>query len=191
MKKVLYSAVILLLGSFALMSCENESLDNEKPVITVIEPMEDEIVMPGSTVHFEVRFTDNVALGSYKVDIHSAFDGHTHSTAVNGAIRIDQTVSSDYGVEKYDIRTRQATDSVAFEKTWMESDFIALGETPIAGKKQADVAHQHIVIPADVNGQPLREGHYHFIVYSTDQAGQESFVAHEIFISYNPGEHQH
>ena len=174
MKKSLYLAGIVLLGAVAFMACDTENTDNEKPVITVMEPAEDEAVMPGSAVHFVVQFADNVALASYKVDIHSAFDGHTHNAAVNGAIG-----------------TRAATDSVAFEKTWLESDFIALGETPIAGKKQAYVAHQHIVIPSTVNGKPLKEGHYHFIVYCTDSSGQESFIAREIVIAYDAVEHEH
>lgn len=174
MKESLYLAGIILLGAVAFMACDTEDIDNEKPVITVMEPAEDEEVMPGSTLQFTVQFADNVALASYKVDIHGAFDGHTHHAAVNGATA-----------------TRAATDSVAFEKTWLESDFIALGETPIAGTKQAYVAHQHIVIPATVNGKPLKEGHYHFIVYCTDSSGQESFIAREIVIAYHAGAHVH
>lgn len=171
MKESLYLAGIILLGAVAFMACDTEDIDNEKPVITVIEPTEDEEVMPGSRLHFTVQFSDNVSLASYKADIHGAFDGHTHNAVVNGAIG-----------------TRAAADSVAFEKTWLESDFIALGETPIAGKEQAYVAHQHIGIPATVDGKPLKEGHYHFIVYCTDSSGQESFIAREIVIAYDAGD---
>ena len=206
-------------SAFAFLACEKVDVDNEKPVITVRTPAEDEAVTPGSAIHFEVLFSDNEALASYKVDIHGAFDGHEHNAAATAAGRNDQVLSPDgqwtingtgsadsdkvgggfagFGVQNISTRaatddriglsgiiTRAATDSVAFEKTWLESDFIALGATPIAGKKQATVAHQHIVIPESVNGKPLREGHYHFIVYCTDQSGQESFVAQEIVISY-------
>lgn len=196
MKKTLYITGIILWSAFAFLACEKVEIDNEKPVITVRTPADDEAVVPGSAIHFEVEFSDNEALASYKVDIHGAFDDHGH-TAVAGKNAV--TVTTDIGTELsgIDMRavtgngtellgavTRAATDSVAFEKTWLESDFIARGETPIAGKEQARVAHQHIVIPASVKGKPLREGHYHFIVYCTDQAGQESFVAQEIFVSY-------
>jgi len=197
MKKTLYITGIILWSAFAFLACEKVDVDNEKPVITVMKPSVDEAVTPGSAVHFEVLFSDNEALASYKVDIHGAFDDHEHSAAAAGTGNV--VVATDIGTELsgIDMRavtgngtellgavTRTATDSVAFEKTWRESDFIALGETPIAGKEQARVAHQHIVIPASINGMPLREGHYHFIVYCTDQAGQESFVAQEIFVSY-------
>ncbi len=167
MKKLLYITEIVLWSAFAFLACEEVDVDNEKPVILIIAPTDDKAVAPGSAIYFEVEFSDNEALASYKVDIHGAFDNHTHNvTELSGII------------------TRATTDSVAFEKTWRESDFLALGETPIAGRKQATVTHQHIVIPENVNGKPLREGHYHFIVYCTDQSGQESFVAQEIFVSY-------
>jgi hypothetical protein len=115
-----------------------------------------------------VTLSDNEALASYKVNIHGAFDGHEHSAT-----------------------TRATEDSVAFEKTWMDSDFIVLGEEPIAGKRSVTIHHHLIEIPETVNGTPLKEGHYHFIVYCTDQAGQESFIAREIEISYDAVEHQY
>lgn len=196
MKKSLYITGIVLLSAMAFTACDKDSVDTEKPVITVMKPSVDEAVTPGNAIHFEVQFSDNEALASYKVDIHGAFDDHGH-TAVAGRNAV--TVTTDIGTELsgIDMRavtgngtellgavTRAATDSVAFEKTWIESNFSALGEAPIAGRTQARVAHQHIVIPASINGKPLREGHYHFIVYCTDQSGQESFVAQEIFVSY-------
>lgn len=160
--------ILLLAAVAAFSSCAKEELDNEKPVIVLTAPEEDEAVLPGSDIHFEVTLSENEALASYKVNIHGAFDGHTHSAT-----------------------TRATEDSVAFEKTWMESDFIVLGEEPIAGKRSVTIHHHLIEIPETVNGTPLKEGHYHFIVYCTDQAGQESFIAREIEISYEAEEHQH
>jgi hypothetical protein len=171
--------VIIIFSGLISVSCDKIEIDNQKPVIKVIEPFEDEHVKPGDAVHFKVEFSDNIALASYKVNIHGAFDNHSHNSTV--------------------MSTRAATDSIAFEKTWMETEFITLGESPIAGKKIVTVEHQHIVIPTTirrtVNGvieeMPLREGHYHFIVYCTDESGQESFVAKEIFISNDEDSHQH
>ena len=176
------NAIVLLFAAVtAFTACAKEELDNVKPVIVVTSPAEEEAVRPGSAIRLEVSLSDNEALASYKVNIHGAFDGHGHSAAAG---KNAATVATDYGTELSGIITRATTDSVAFEKTWLESDFIALGETPIAGRKQAAVAHQHILIPENMNGKPLREGHYHFIVYCTDQSGQESFVAQEIVLSY-------
>ena len=180
MKRLRFSGIVLLLTVSSLatvfVACEKVDVDSQKPVISIIEPSTDEVVNPGDAVHFKVMFSDNMALASYKVNIHGAFDGHSHNSG-----------------------TRSATDSIAFERTWLETDFIALGETPIVGKQQVTVEHQHIKIPATisrtVNGvaeeMPLKEGHYHFIVYCTDESGQESYVAKEIFISYSADGHSH
>ncbi|MDD4777182.1 MAG: DUF4625 domain-containing protein [Fermentimonas sp.] len=183
MKRLKLSRNVLLLAvsllSTVFVACEKVEVDNQKPVISVIEPSDDKVVTPGEAVHFKVMFSDNVALASYKVNIHGAFDNHSHSASV--------------------MSTRAATDSIAFEKTWLETDFTALGDSPVAGEKEVTVDHQHIIIPASISRavdgvtkeMPLKEGHYHFIVYCTDESGQESFVASEIFISYDADGHTH
>jgi len=186
MKKSLLIAAIVLKAVFGLVSCESESLDNEKPVVKIVSPMDDELVKPGSGIHFEVELSDNVALASYKVNIHGAFDGHGHGDG-----------HDDMGTRS--ATSRAVTDSVEFTRTWLESDFIALGQEPIAGKRNAIVHHHHIVIPATVtrtiDGEekelPLREGHYHFMVFCTDQSGQESFASTEIVISYDADDSNH
>ncbi len=171
MKKsyALFLMSLVVLGGTLLASCEKEEVDNEKPVIRLIAPEEDEAIRPGSDIHFDVEFSDNVALGSYKVNIHWG-EGHTHSATLS---------------------TRAEEDSEPFEKTWFESDFIALGDEPIAGKRGATVHHHHMVIPETVNGKPVKEGHYHFLVYCTDESGLETFIAREILISYDAEEHPH
>ena len=186
MKKSLLIAAIVLKAVFGLVSCESESLDNEKPVVKIVSPMDDELVKPGSGIHFEVELSDNVALASYKVNIHGAFDGHGHGDG-----------HDDMGTRS--ATSRAASDSVEFTRTWLESDFIALGEEPIAGKRNASVHHHHMEIPTTIirtiDGEqkemPLREGHYHFMVYCTDESGQESFASTEIVISYDADDSNH
>ena len=186
MKKsnALFLAGLIILGGTVFASCEKEEwitrsgnpLDRSR---------EGEAIRPGSDLHFEVEFSDNVGLASYKVNIHGAFDGHTHSAAVQGtALGTSHSVNGTRA-ESDD------TESEPFEKTWFESDFIALGDEPIAGKRNARVHHHHIVIPETVNGKPVKEGHYHFLVYCTDESGLESFIAREIIISADAEEHHH
>lgn len=150
MKKLVLISTFVLIAVFGLVSCDNENLDNERPVVKIVSPMEDELVKPGNDIHFEVELSDNVALAE-------------------------------------------------FTRTWLESDFIALGEEPIAGKRNASVHHHHMEIPTTIirtiDGEqkemPLREGHYHFMVYCTDESGQESFASTEIYISYDAEGHDH
>lgn len=177
---------LLFLGFISLVGCEKESVDNERPLIKVISPADDEHVLPGSDIHFVVEFSDNVALSSYKVNIHGAFDGHTH-----GVVRSHGSARS--------LTAQTSEEHVEFQKTWLENDFISLGEEPIAGKRTARVDHHLLKIPTtiamSIDGEqkemPLKEGHYHFIVYCTDESGLESFAAQEVFISYDADDHNH
>ncbi len=174
MKRLFYLYAVLVSVMF-FVGCEKMEVDNVKPIIKVFSPNEDEIYKPGSEVYFEVEFSDNISLSSYKVNIHGAFDGHSHNS---GTI----TRGLDAGDE-----------TAVFERTWLESEFISLGDEPVVGKQVATIKHHHIKIPKTVivnlNGEmkemPLREGHYHFIVYCTDESGLESFSSREIIISSN------
>lgn len=166
MKKVFLTAVLTLIA-MVFVSCEKTALDDRKPVIDLKAPTDYAAFKPGSDIHFDAVLTDNFALKSYKINIHGAFDGHKHSVA------------------------RAGEDAVVFEKTWTEADFIKLGEIPIAGKKEAKLHHHHVVIPEKVDGKPIKEGHYHFMIYCTDEAGNETFVSREIEIRSDAEEHSH
>jgi len=71
---------VLLFSVWVLLatSCKRDEADTEAPVISVSGPEADEVLFIGSEIHFEVDFSDNTELKSYKVDIHSNFDGHSH-----------------------------------------------------------------------------------------------------------------
>lgn len=74
---ILYTTTLAAI--FFITSCSNDkNTDTEKPVIILNNPKEGEIITPGTVIHFDADFSDNEALGSYKIDIHNASDGHTH-----------------------------------------------------------------------------------------------------------------
>ena len=166
MRKTLFFCIVVL-STISFVSCSKEK-DSEKPIITLIAPEEDEPIKPGSDVHFDMELSDNEALKSYKVNVHYAGDGHSHAPIYNAG-----------------------EETVSFEQTWLEADFVKAGEEAIEGKRNAHIHHHHIEIPTSVGGKKLTEGHYHFMVYCTDMAGNESFVAREIEISYSAEEHDH
>ncbi|MDR2027577.1 MAG: DUF4625 domain-containing protein, partial [Prevotellaceae bacterium] len=66
-----------------------------------------------------------------------------------------------HAVTKHDDDDDETVDFV-YEKSW----------STISGQKNASVHHHEIVIPE--NATP---GHYHLMVYCTDAAGNESYVA--------------
>lgn len=78
-----------LLIAFTFLGCskDNETVDTEYPVIDITSedafPVQCSTIERGETFTFRASFTDNVALGSYSLDIHHNFDQHTHSTEVD------------------------------------------------------------------------------------------------------------
>ena len=99
MKKLIL-ATVLVINVVIFSSCEEKQIDSQKPAINLKTPAEDELIKPGTEIHFDAMLTDDLALRSYKINIHASFDGHTHSAG-----------------------TRAVTDSVAFEKTWTGGRF--------------------------------------------------------------------
>lgn len=180
MKKNLLVSLFAV-SALILSGCsDDKDVDNQKPVVKIISPSEDEVLKPGSEIQFDVELSDNDALAAYKVNIHGAFDGHTHS----------------------DTRSEEVDDteeSVEFSRNWTEADFVKQGETPIIGKNSVHIQHSLMTIPETVSikkdgvtkDMPLKEGHYHIIVYCTDKSGNESFEAKDIVISYDGEDHDH
>ena len=170
MKKIYIASLVALCLPALFLSCENEN-DTQKPVINLVDPAEGEILKIGGDVHLELELSDNEGLKSYKIDMHDNISNpHTHSSAAARA---------------------SVSDSVLFSKTWDEAYFISKGESPIEGLKNKHIHHHLIEIPAQVNGKPIRQGSYHFIVYCTDVNGNESFVSHTVQLREDAPEHDH
>jgi hypothetical protein len=80
-------AVFICVIALASCSSDNNEIDTEYPVIDVSAanafPIQCSEITRGQKITFRAKFTDNIALGSYSLDIHHNFDHHTHSTEVN------------------------------------------------------------------------------------------------------------
>ncbi len=165
LNKNLFVTMVALLA-IGFVSCRKEKIDTEKPTITIHAPHNQGHLLIGGKngVHFDVEFADNVALKSYKVDIHNNFDGHSHQLP---AVQ----------------RVQANNDSIAFS-------FMRAWNT-IEGQKNAKVHQHEIKIPVEINGKPVKTGNYHFVVYCLDKAGNESFKAIDVKLSYHAEEHQH
>ena len=71
--------IVLLFVSTLIVACESsEELDTQKPEINILTPTEHQEIELGQTIEFVAHVSDNVALASYKLEIHRADDGHQH-----------------------------------------------------------------------------------------------------------------
>ena len=156
MKKIfLLSAYIL-----AFISCSNDDVDTTKPTIDLVTPVEETIFHPGDEIAFECNFSDNKELASYKIEIHSNFDGHEHTSAQL------KSEDEDHG------------HAWTYEKEWAFED----------GLSSTLVSHQEIVVPETVTidgeEEEIAEGHYHLGVYCLDEAGNQAEIFIEIEIEH-------
>lgn len=92
MKKFyIYSVISLIVCAFvASCSKDKEEVDTTKPVIELNEPEDGDELQIGANIHFECDFSDDVKLGSYMVEIHNNFDGHSHKAAATRASEGEQ-----------------------------------------------------------------------------------------------------
>lgn len=86
LKKLVTVGLLPILFLFG--SCQEEAdIDTEYPNIDIhyeaAFPQQCSVLQKGETTTLRARFTDNVQLGSFSIDIHHNFDHHTHSTEVN------------------------------------------------------------------------------------------------------------
>ncbi|NGM65392.1 DUF4625 domain-containing protein [Sphingobacterium sp. SGR-19] len=87
MKRIKKLTLFMLLGAFSFSSCEKDNdettVDNDAPVIDLSGdafPVQCSTLKRGETFTFKTKFSDNVELGTYSIDIHHNFDHHSHST---------------------------------------------------------------------------------------------------------------
>lgn len=79
-------SIIIMAGIILFNSCKKDDIDKEKPVIDLT--IQDAFPVNCDTLYFvasftmKVRFTDNVELGSFSIEIHQNFDHHSHSMEV-------------------------------------------------------------------------------------------------------------
>lgn len=148
---------LLATVTFMFSSCDNDdSSDTIKPLIELHEPEEGQALEIGNEhgVHFEMDLSDDVMLKSYKIEIHSNFDHHSHGG---------------------NSRTVLETVDFSFNRSY-----------DVSGQKTAHIHHHDIVIPANATA-----GDYHLMVYCTDAAGNESYIARNIKLSNEVEDEDH
>lgn len=75
---------LLILGLPVLFAaCDNadDKVDTQKPTIEIITPEEHQEIPLGEKMKIEAHLVDDKGLASYKIEIHSAEDGHHHKNA--------------------------------------------------------------------------------------------------------------
>ena len=136
--------------------CSNFELDLSKLKVTdnLQNPWFSDKFFVKVSFPFEMDLSDDVMLKSYKIEIHSNFDHHSHGG---------------------NSRAVQETVDFSFNRSY-----------DVSGQKTAHIHHHDIVIPANATA-----GDYHLMVYCTDAAGNESYIARNIKLSNEVEDEDH
>lgn len=172
MKKITYLFSTVILSSVLFTSClsSDADIDTEKPVIVLHSPENEEPIEAGSTIHFEMDVSDNMALGAYDIDIHSA-EGHVHSKSASSISDADHDHDHEHDEEN------EGRVSFKYKNSWDD----------IRGLKNAHIHHHEIEIPVDA-----KRGEYHFVVKVLDAAGNQAMEVRDIIIvNVGEGGHDH
>lgn len=83
MKKLFKTSLFAASALFLFASCSDDDtiLDTTKPIIELAKPSDHQEFEFGDVITVQALLKDDVELGSYKIDIHSAGDGHQHRSA--------------------------------------------------------------------------------------------------------------
>jgi len=140
-------AIFILLT--ILGGCSPAEIDDQKPVIDLTMegafPVSCDTLYLGESFTWKVRFEDNVALGSYSLEIHHNFDHHAHST---------ELASCDLDSVKEPV-----------------NPFHTIMDFEIPAGSTEYTVNESIQIPlSDANGE-LDPGDYHFFISLTDREG--------------------
>ncbi|MFI3305658.1 MAG: DUF4625 domain-containing protein [Rikenellaceae bacterium] len=174
----IFAVAALLFSTSVLVSCEKDG-DTTKPVIELTEPEDVEEFLPGSEICVEMDLSDDVALASFKINVHNAFNGHTHDTDGDTDTHTDTDTEADTDHD-HDDNYNTDTESAFYYN--MTSEELGIDVSGLRNSHQ----HIHVEIP-----ELAAYGDYHIMVYCYDTSGNESYVARSIAITDDADEHEH
>lgn len=123
------------------------------------------------------------------IELHEPQEGQALEIGNDHGVHFDMDLSDDGMLKSYMIEIHSNFDhhphgrSISAEGT---ESFSFNRSYDISGKKTAHIHHHDIVIPA--NATP---GDYHLMVYCTDAAGNESYIARNIVLSRDVEDEDH
>lgn len=115
------------------------------------------------------------------IDLHEPAEGQALLIGSEKGVHFEMDLSDDVMLKSYKIDIHNNFDHHSHGVTRAEGDKIPFTfnrSYDVSGKKNIHIHHHDIVIPA--NAKP---GDYHLMVYCTDAAGNETYIARNIILS--------
>jgi hypothetical protein len=121
------------------------------------------------------------------INLHEPENGDV--LTINGNVHLDMELSDDLMLKEYQVDIHPSSDGHTHSKAGSSEtvDFYFKQSWDVSNKKNTAIHHHEIMIPANTT-----PGDYHFMVYCTDAAGNETLVVRSVELSAEGGEeHNH
>lgn len=133
-----------------ITSCNNErDIDTEKPTIDInfydAFPLNCDTIYFGETFVVKIKFSDNVELGAFSIDMHNNFDHHSHSTEVTAC---------SFAPKKEPV-----------------NPFVFIDDYSIPEGLKEYNTNVSVAVPEGNGSGLFDEGDYHFFISLTDKEG--------------------
>ncbi len=149
MKRLFFPLVCLSTLLTCFYGCQEA--DTTAPNIIVSQPAQNDTIEAGEELCIQVTFTDDVALSSYKINIHPNFNGHKHAPR-----KMSQQSESKTEDLDLTLTSQLLNDTLTGRNCFRDIDI--------------DIPHN------------VTRGAYHLLIYCTDLAGNEAYVAQDLNI---------
>lgn len=137
---------LLFFGS----SCNENIIDDQKPEIDIsfesAFPLNCDTLYFGDTLSVKIKFTDNVELGTFSIEIHDNFDHHSHTTEINNC--------------------SLSPKKEPVNPFYFLQDFTIPDDNP-----REFISDLQILVPSKNQQGNFDEGDYHFFISLTDKEG--------------------
>lgn len=115
------------------------------------------------------------------IELEEPADGDTMFIGYDAHLEME--LSDNVKLKSYKVDIHSAFDDHGHSKSaTLDVAWTFTKSWDVSGMKNAHIHHHEITVPATINGSPIAKGKYHFMVYCTDEAGNESYVVRDVIV---------
>ncbi|NJK94244.1 MAG: DUF4625 domain-containing protein [Bacteroidetes bacterium] len=115
------------------------------------------------------------------IELEEPADGDT--LFIGYDFHLEMELSDDVQLKSYKVDIHNNFDGHTHTKSTAVAGVWSFTKSwDVSGSKNAHIHHHEIGVPTTVDGVPIAKGKYHFTVYCTDAAGNESYLVRNIVV---------
>lgn len=115
-----------------------------------------------------------------EIVLNEPADGDTLFIGYDTHLEMD--LSDNVKLKSYKVDIHNNFDNHSHTKSDVAGAWTFTKSWDVSGLKNTHIHHHEIEVPDSVGGVPIAAGNYHFMLYCTDEAGNESYVVRNVVV---------